>query len=704
MSKYFRDETLVPILFLKGSYGTGKTTFTYRLVDELSRDEELEMLSFEVIDPEKLQVSDLAELSRLTDAKHIVLVFNHIEIDSSFKALIELRTRISVEQLQDISVIMLGSIRENILERYMQQHRYAYLFDVNIDSSMDEREAGDLLQKLSDVDLVRYRDAHAKNLLVKKIMQQYSGDTFTSLIGILTDSNHINYLLSAYNQLPDKAKEAFIYTSLLYRFGIKMPAYLLRRLISADWEAFLKDVIQVDCKGILIQENNYSSGTEPDLYFRTKHPIISELIVNYLYSDDDKRFGEYLKIVRQLTVNYNSAILIIDLLKYIRNTDDLSQDKIDKLFDACSQEFGDNPHFIIHYAINLQHRNDIELIRTAISKIIVVEGLQEKRNHRLIHRRAVLNYELAKRFYSIEKELYETIKYAREARELFDIKLRLDPFSSFSYIDFIRFEMWCLAKIILNEEEKLSQMIKIESLIGQAERSVYDDIESVVKTKNEYLRYHKKIIEEDKKAYVNYLENIYDNSKLRHLALVLLYYYYRNENNDLKCNSIINELESYAHYDSVAKILFSYYGRKLHLVENRKNLIKISRENTKLATLDPVNYHYYSYINAAYNRHFEESISHVNEIRNNCPTRNPVYHETWRDSETGEISIFTGVLERLRGGKFRVRIVDLQQVFGFTKNANLTDSIKEGMQVNVHLHFYLSGIRAEIINILNIKN
>lgn len=78
--------TVVPILFLSGSYGTGKTTFCYRIINELIHDEDFDALGFEVIDATKLKPVDLEILFSSAKSKNIILFFNGIEVDSAFKA------------------------------------------------------------------------------------------------------------------------------------------------------------------------------------------------------------------------------------------------------------------------------------------------------------------------------------------------------------------------------------------------------------------------------------------------------------------------------------------------------------------------------------------------------------------------------------------------------------------------------------------
>ena len=689
---------LVPIVVLKGSYGTGKTTFAYRLAAEIQKDPSLDILSFEVLEPDRLRSTDLNSLFSAVKSRAVILLFNHIERDSAFKALIDLRVRLSAEQFPQVKLLMLGSIRENILERHKKQHSYMNMIEMDVDSSLTQAEASDLIEKLSAVNLVSYRDARRKKELISQITDKYKGDTFTSFVALLTNGQHLNYLLSAYNELPDKGKEAFLNTSLLYRFGTLMPASLLRRLISTDWDAFKRDVIEVDCKGIVIQEVSALTDTSPDLYFRTKHAIISDLLVKYFLSDEDQRFEAYLKLVRHLSSGFGSSTLLVDLLKSIRDTEDLSDQKVAKLYDACASEFRDDPHFTLHYAINLQHRGDEKSLREAIDRVLYVEGLLDRRNHRLIHRRATLNFHLARLIYLREKELDETLKYAREARDLFEVKMRLDPFSSYGYVDYVRFEMWYLDKIVLDDYEKTRQMAKIEDLLDLAEQSVFDDIGAVVKLKTDYLRNHRQVTPEDKKAYLDYLDSVYEVEKTRHLALILKFYYFQNEKDDNKCAVIADELMAYSHLDDAAKLLFKYYGRNLHLPKYRESLMKLARQNSRIEDRDPLNYHYFMYVAAAYNRYLEDSYGHVNDLRALSLFYNPMFHQTWRDAESGEEVIFGGILEKGANGRLRLRVIDLQQTFGFQLGNGAAVDLQDGTPVRTKLHFYLTGIRGEILS------
>ena len=240
------QSTVVPILFLSGSYGTGKTTFCYRIISELIHDEDFDALGFEVFDASKLKPADLEVLFSSAKSKNIVLFFNGIEVDSAFRSLIDFRSKISSEQFQNFKVLLLASIRENILNKYQSRQSHPNTIELNVDTPFTEDEARDLVEKLGAARLVEFRDARERNVIANKIVSEYSGDTLVSLISLVSESAHDNIVRDAYLQLTPLAQSAFLYTSLLYRFNIQMSASLLRSLLGKTWEELTKEVLQLE--------------------------------------------------------------------------------------------------------------------------------------------------------------------------------------------------------------------------------------------------------------------------------------------------------------------------------------------------------------------------------------------------------------------------------------------------------------------------
>jgi hypothetical protein len=686
--------TVVPILFLEGSYGTGKTTLCYRIISQLIHDEEFDALGFEVIDASKLKAVDLDVVFTSANSTNIILFFNGIEVDSAFKALMDFRARISSEQFQNFKVLLLASIRGNILSKYKARHSYINTVELNVDEPFTEDEAKDLVDKLGAAKLVDFRDANERNKIASKIVRDYSGDTLISLISLVADSSHDQIVRDAYLELTPLAQAAFLYTSLLYRFNLQIPAGLLRALLSKTWDEFTREVLEYDSKGVLIQEEIKGVGTNPDIYLRTKHPIISNVLVDLQLSNADLRFEKYREIIQHLNPSIHSSTLIVDLLKALRDTDDFSQEKIDRLYDAGSQIFYEDPHFNLHYAINLQYRNTEDSLNKGIERIKHSESFLERRSHYLTHRRAVLNFRLAQLVSNRESSLNETWRYIQQARMLFDIKLVLDPFSYYSYVEYIRFELWFWQTVKLNDIDEITQRIKIEELLERAEKSVLENAHIITQLRADYLNKVGYRTDEERQQYLEFLEDAAQDPGKRPYALILLFYYFERMQDEEEVAAIISELESQTHLDEVAKVLFQYYGKHLYDLSVRLKFFNITNAHPEIEKKDSVRYHYYSFVAEAYNKNFHYAYEHVGLLRGKFTYLNPAQREVWRDEDTSEEKVFEGII-RMDKNRKRVRVIDLQQTVDLVPDNY--SAFPESSHHNVILHFYLNGIKAEIV-------
>ena len=554
---------------------------------------------FEVLDPQEIRAIDLCELISAVDTENIMLLFDECEVDSFFKAMIDLRSNLSIQQISGSNIVMLVPIRENILQKLTHDRSYPNLHQLKIDTNFNEKEATALIKKLDDSEIINLRDEKERNSLASTVVRDYKGDAFVSLLSIVTNGHHDQRLRSAYEQLSEKAKESFLYTSLLYRFKILMPSSLLMKLVSKDWSAFKRDVMEYDARGILDQEEKNLSGDGPDLYFRTRHSVISDLLIKMYLSNSDKRFAEYQKIFKKITYTPHNSRLIINIIKAMRATDEFTPSKINTLFDICAKEFSDDPHFTLHYAINLQYRETQESLERGIERIIYAEGFLDRRSHRLTHRRAVLNFRLAQ-LLDREQTTHSAVQpYIDEARELFSIKMIEDPFSIYSFLEYLRFEIWYLETFSLTQETELRSIISIENLLDRAKRQLHEGIETIAEIEARYREKHQSSAANDRK-YINFMSDLYKKEDLKPYALILYFYYYSQKNNEKNLGATVHELEEYAHLDEVSKLLFRHYGRNLHHSANRTKLFNLVRSNGPILEQDPMRYHYFLGIAEAY--------------------------------------------------------------------------------------------------------
>lgn len=690
-----KTHSLIPIIFLTGNFGTGKTTFIYRLIHEILQNRSEDTTAFEIIDIDGLRKENLKDLLEIVKSKNIILYCNNVEIDSVYKSIIDIRTFLSSMQLPEINIYFLLSIRENILELHKIKRTTKSTFSINIDSKLDRNEIDELLEKLRSNGLLDYRDSLEKSRLISKIEKDFDSDSFITLLDIVTEGKHIDNLREAYYELSKPCKNAFVYTALIHRYNLLVPSSILRNLVSSDWEDFRVKVINVEGKGILIQEDRpQSKGIDPDLYFRTKHPLIADKLIKEIHSKEDKRFSLYKEIVESITPGSRTGRFLINLLKSMRNANEFNDTRINTLFDLGYKVFKDDPYFLLQYSINLQGRGSRQDLEAALDRIKYAETLLEYRNDKFIHRKGVLYYRLAQIAYKQEKsELNVTLKYLNEAKDWLLLKQQLDPSSSFSYWDLLDLHIWELQKINFSPDEEIRKRIFIEDYFELALNSVSENTDRLIELQEKYEDFFQK--EEDGKTYLQRLHEMYDDFKTRPLACVLLYNYYVKTNNGTKKREIFQEIESYKEDDDIAKFLFKMYGRELNYANTRVKFYSLARKMDWYEEQNPLRYNYYYYVAECYNMQMQSASDYLRKINEEYHYLNPEYKRFWLESDSNERRIFEGVVQRSKRGFKIFKCSEFSREIWFTKGG--LEKVNFGDKCRVNLIFFLNGLKAVLI-------
>lgn len=688
--------TFVPIFFITGDFGIGKSTFALRLIFELEKVQEMDLVAFEIEDFTRLKKEIVIDLINCCESKNLLLFCDELEVESYFKTLLELQRDLSIEQFLDVNVFFIVPIRENILEKYKLNRSIPRSHEIKLDGHLEPDEIEDLLVKLKNAGLVDYRDANEKMSLIKKVQKEYSSDSFITLMGIITAGKHENDLVSCYKQLSSEAQKAFLYTALLHKHKLLMPANWLKQNISMNWDEFTEKVIRAEGRGILIQEVRASHGTEPDLFFRTKHPLIASKLVDRFIPSYDKQYTFYEKMLKTIDLGQTNSYLANNLLKAFYKNDVYSETNLNNLYDITYNKLSDDPYFLLNYAINLQNRRGEGDYKKAIDLLVYAESLLEYRNHRFIHRRGVLNFELAKYYFTQESELNDTMYHLNEAKELFITKQLCDSVSSYSYYDFIKMLVWELDNIEFDVEDKMQVQILIEELFDLSSKLVTYDIERINSLQALYADFKKEMSGDA--DYYNYLYSLYSQPNLRPYACILLFNLFYEKEDVEKCKVYFEEMEGYQENLEVIKFLFKFYGRNLHDPNMRVKLLRLSRENPILEKGNPLRYNFYNFIAESYNFQHFEAKKYLQNIKSHFLSLNPEFHFVWSDQD-GEEQIFKALLIRNFGEKHKaVKISNIQLTVRLIKGNY--ERFNVGATVRVKLHFYLYGLMAEIISIV----
>lgn len=683
-------DNLIPIIFVAGNYGIGKSTSTYRAIKELIA--ENSFVCFEIIDTTNLRYQDLQALFSKCDTKNIVLFVDFIERDSTFKEFTQLRLKLSAEQL-NYNITFVAPIRDNNLSKFLGAYRYKNIEVLSADHLLTDNEIRNLIKKLKIFNIVNIRDRDEEQNLFNQIKIKFGSDPYVALLGIVENNKLDRIINDVLSLLPKEARDSFIFTSLLYQFNIPMPGSVLKKIVTQDWVSFKKNVLDIDCKGILINQIETPNDTNDDLYFRTKHPIISQKTIEILYKNKDKLFADYLKIIKVLNPNEEHAKIFVDLIKFLKN-DYLDSGKIDLLFEEASKIFTINQNFNIQLAINLEKKKDLKSLNQAADKLKYIDSISERRNSHIIHRRGVIDFAIAKIYHKNDQH-YLRDEYIDSARDFFQIKQLIDVFSSFSYFDYIRLELWVLNKVEMSTEENLKQHIFIQELFIKAIYGVNENLDKIIKLKNLYI----KEIESDNfysDEIITHFENLYDNPETRPYTLIfklncLENNFFNFSSKLLKSHSIedlIDELKLYSHLDSVKDALFNYYAKRTYLLETR--IMLNSFKDDVYLQKNTFNFNFTFFIKECYDYQFSHA---KNYLKNLLDVRYVNLKESvfWLDDETLNPLEFSGSIEK-KFNTFFIYVPTLGQRFKAVKENG--DDIISGDKYVCFLQFTPTGILA----------
>ncbi len=692
----FTKTTIPKLILINGDFGTGKTTFTLRSINEYLR-RQVSTLAFELTNPSNLKKGYVAKLIRQSTATQFIFYCDNIETDSIFKAFLELRVELASEQNGDIKVVFISSIRENILQKYINHTKLniANLCEINYDPKYSDGELEQLVENLKEVGLINYRDISEKSAITYDIKQNYKGDSFITLYKLIEGGAHYKLLEKAYNELSSDVKVAFKITALIHRFNILCPVGVIKNSIkNISWEEFDMKILKGDGKGILFQINKYSIRNEPDLYFKTKHPIIAEALVLRFLKNNEKN-TLYKDIFESLTYSDFNARFIIDLIKSIRNYDsDITKGQIDRYFQIAKREFESSPHFMLGYVTNLEkNTNSILVLKECLRDITILESTLERRNHRLVHRKGSICFKIAKTLFQGDKKNSEVVEYLNEAEDWFDIKKMLDPLSPYSYLDYFNILTWKLKNIKLTNEQKLYTYQTLNVLFDEATRTLNGNIAIIDRLFEEYSSVIG--IKQENQDYEKFLLEQYQDHFLRPSSAVLLYYYYEHLDKKEKCTQLFDEIKNYIDNKDVVYFLFKQYGRSLNLVNNRVKFFELVSKNEFLKKDSPLRYHYFSSICEFYNLRWSDGLDELSELRNErFSNLNPDFFLYWMREE-GDVEIFDAEIVKDKKTKMVKILSPFYKSFALIKG-DYRDYLNH-QSVKAKLKFFLDGVRAEII-------
>lgn len=198
-------------------------------------------------------------------------------------------------------------------------------------ANLDRHKCLGSLRDLPPEDRHQFFDLSAERQLLVALHEATMGTPFRDIV------------VDEYRKVvPLEAQALYLDVCTLHRFRVGVRAGLLSRVSGITFNYFktrllnpLEHVVKV-----------YFDASSRDYAYRTRHPVIADMVFRSVLSDQEKRANQIIRIVRSMNVNYESDSIAFEQLIKGRDLAELFDDRVmaDRIFEAALAGSGSVSH------------------------------------------------------------------------------------------------------------------------------------------------------------------------------------------------------------------------------------------------------------------------------------------------------------------------------------------------------------------------
>lgn len=274
--------------------GSGKSTLLRRLAAELVTTWDRVVLSLREFGA--LELPAVEDLGAQAGERIYVFVDDALRLPSELRSFLaaarRARTRVTV-----VAAARTNEWRDNAdaaLITANHEFELGQLSDREIDAVIERLATHGALGFLQDASPEARRDAfqrRAQKQLLVALREATEGDDFDRIV------------VDEFERIPtDEAKQAYLYVAALHRFGLFTRAPVLHRALQVPLADLGRRVFDPATKIIVAEE----LGRDSEPFYRTRHPLIAEIVFDRRVGSESERLSFYLALIRQLDLGYRS--------------------------------------------------------------------------------------------------------------------------------------------------------------------------------------------------------------------------------------------------------------------------------------------------------------------------------------------------------------------------------------------------------------
>jgi hypothetical protein len=447
-----KDDSATKLFLILGHAGSGKTVFLNRLAWEATNSlgKNCYILKKDVL------IDADAILELYTFLKERI----YLVVDNANNNEIELVNLIERAQKESIPLTLITGERTNIwnvecnrVKNYLT-HSYYLKY-------LTRKEIEDLLDLLEMHDCLNHLKGKSRVLQIKEFEERAGRELLVALYEATQGKTFQEIVFDEYQSIPvEKAKALYLTVCLLHSLGSYTRAGLLARVHGINFNEF-KDKFFEPLEFLVFERRDYYIN---DYVYESRHPLISEFVVESVLSSEQMRFDEYILLLSSLDIDYDSdrnAFLYLTnakkLLRFFRNPD-----KIREIYNTARERSYEDAKLFQQEAIFEMDCNG--------GSIDKAETLLYKADELTNHRDNLIRHSLAELLYTKATNATSLIEKKRlliEVDKICQGLIRKRNFSAHPFHTAIKSKL-----MLLNEYVENSDDYAFDKLIKETEKLI----------------------------------------------------------------------------------------------------------------------------------------------------------------------------------------------------------------------------------------
>lgn len=410
------DNYLCPLIMVLGSGGSGKSTIACRAAYDFV--EQSKAIACRLKSHELVKTQDIVSFAKALKCP-IIFIAEGLEISAQFRKMTHLRNSLSSERCQ---AVIVASCQKAVWNEHFRKHPQKDVVLFSLDDRLVDDEARALVDLLHKHRMLAEPYSSSKDTRhVRNIIDDCEGHLVVAMLELVKNSRFRTIIIGEFENLTERAREAYKYVALIHQHRLSVPDYLLNQLALDDWNLFINEVIRSESEFVILQDLS-----KHRIYFRTRHPIVAKTIVDHVLPKHEDRVRTYREVIRNLGASEEDRHFLLDLLTSKSALDDIREDKyVKEFFETALDLFPEDELFILHLGKFQNQRRNLE----DAYDILSWGRRLNPRNTHILHQLGVCEENRA----SIELVLSKRAALFREAEEIYREIQLLDPTSHYGY-------------------------------------------------------------------------------------------------------------------------------------------------------------------------------------------------------------------------------------------------------------------------------